>query len=69
MEISNNTFSAAIRKYENEIKAEETEEIQDETSATVKEFAEQQVAQSQTALNPSGGCFVKTDGEITTISI
>ena len=49
MEISNNTFSAAIRKYENEIKAEETEEIQDETPATVKEFAEQQAAQSQTA--------------------
>lgn len=58
MEISNNTFSAAIRKYENEIKAEETEEIQDETPATVKEFAEQQVALSQTASNPSGDCFV-----------
>lgn len=68
MEISNNTFSAAIRKYENEIKAEETEEIQDETPATVKEFAEQQAAQSQTASNPSGDCFVRTDGEITTIS-
>ena len=68
MEISNNTFSAAIRKYENEIKTEETEEIQDETPAVVKEFAEQQVAQSQAVSNSSSDCFVRADGEISTIT-
>lgn len=69
MEISNNTFSAAIRKYENDVKveeAEQAEEISPETSQAIKEFAEQQCAQTQS--NSAGDMFVKSDGNISTIT-
>lgn len=72
MEISNNTFSAIIRKYENEAKieeAEQTQELASETSQTVKDFAEQQYLQAQEAsANSNGDFFVRSDGTATTIS-
>lgn len=72
MEISNNTFSAIIRKYESEAKieeAEQTQELASETSQTVKDFAEQQYLQAQEAsANSNGDFFVRSDGTATTIS-
>ena len=72
MEISNNTFSAMIRKYETEAKieeAEQTQELTSETPQTVKDFAEQQYLQAQEAsANSNGDFFVRSDGTATTIS-
>lgn len=71
MEITNNTFSAAIRKYEKELKTEETGQTQEtnqENSVAIKEFAEQQLAQTQNTANPNGDCFIRADGNATTIS-
>ena len=71
MEISNNTFSAVIRKYENEVKTEETEQMQEdlpETSQALKEFAQQQCLQAQETANSNGDCFVRSDGNVATIS-
>ena len=47
MEISNNTFSAAIRKYEKELKTEETKQAQEANlanSGAIQEYADTQLA-------------------------
>lgn len=71
MEISNKTFSAIIRKYENEIEtkeAEQTANISSDASQAQKEFAVQQCLQTQSVANSEGDFFVRSDGSITTIS-
>lgn len=57
MEISNKTFSAIIRKYENEIEtkeAEQTANISSDASQAQKEFAVQQCLQTQSVANSEG---------------
>ena len=47
MEISNNTFSAAIRKYEKELKTEEAKQSQEANLANsdaIQEYADPQLA-------------------------
>lgn len=71
MEISNNTFSAAIRKYEKELKTEETKQAQEANlanSGAIQEYADTQLAPPPMQQNSDGDCFVRADGSATTIT-